>query len=143
MDLFYKRNGKFCFDVVMLFLVMSFFWWMVLLVKVWKMVLNVLSIVLLYGYIWIVDVIYIWFWYFVLIVRVFCLFLGVKILDEKICVIFGNLYFYCFENLIFFIVFIFDNIFCVYFLFYWNNWDILEWGNMYCICYFLNIVFKK
>lgn len=68
---------------------------------------------------------------------------GVKILDEKLCVIFGNLYFYCFENLIFFMVFIFDNIFCVYFLFYWNNWDILRWENMYCICYFLNIVFKK
>lgn len=72
-DLFYKRNGKSCFDVAMLSSAMSLSWWMALLAEVWKTALNVLSTVSSHGHIRIADAIYTRFWYFVLIVRVSCL----------------------------------------------------------------------
>lgn len=142
-DLFYKRNGKSCFDVAMLSSAMSLSWWMALLAEVWKTALNVLSTVSSHGHIRIADAIYTRFWYFVLIVRVSCLPLGVKTLDEKPCAIFGNLYFHCLENLTLSMVFIFDNILCAYFLFHWNNRDTLRWENMHCICHFPNTASKK
>lgn len=39
-DLFYKRNGKSCFDVAMLSSAMSLSWWMALLEEVWKTALK-------------------------------------------------------------------------------------------------------
>lgn len=72
-DLFYKRNGKSCFDVAMLSSAMSLSWWMALLAKEWKTALNILSIVSSHDHIRIADAFHTRFWYFVLIVSASCL----------------------------------------------------------------------